>query len=183
MHRGLAGWGATGERGPLVLTAVPLRPMGRSDASRAQALAARLVDAAALLIAVLERVDEPAWRHTPGSATWSIGKDAEHVAEAAVYHQWIVRKTIGQAVGSRRPMIERKQLVPDRSVSETVAMIRERTDAGARLTLALTDAQLDLPTCPPRAQGQRLAETIERVLIGHYDAHRMNIEAKLGAMR
>ncbi len=48
-----------------------------------------------------------------------------------------------------------------------------------RLLLDLTDAQLDLPTRPPRANAQILADTIDRVLIDHIDSHRAEIEAKL----
>jgi hypothetical protein len=33
----------------------------------------------------------------------------------------------------------------------------------------------------PRARHEGLAETIDRVLIGHYDAHRRDIAAKLRA--
>jgi hypothetical protein len=50
------------------------------------------------------------------------------------------------------------------------------------LVIGLTDEQLNLPTRPPRVRDQRLAETIELVLIGHYDTHRLSIEAKLRAM-
>ena len=109
---------------------------------------------------------------------WSIGKDAEHVIEAAGYHQWIVRLTIGQKVPSRRPVLERTQLTTDLSPQEAVALLRRRTEEGIELLLGLTDDQLNLPTRPPRARSQVLATTIELVLIGHYDTHRGDIEAK-----
>ena len=56
--------------------------------------------------------------------------------------------------------------------------LRRRTAEGAELVLGLTDERLNLPTRPPRARSQKLAETIELVLIGHYGAHRGDIEAK-----
>ena len=149
---------------------------------RGEDLAARLQRAADDLVAVVERIDDRRWRHLSPPAVWSVSKDAEHVADAAAYHQWIVRLTIGEKVSSQRPAIERKQMTTERSPAEVVALIRERTDAGARLLLALTDEQLDLPTRPPRARNQRLAETIELVLIDHYDGHRQEIEAKLRAL-
>ena len=65
-------------------------------------------EAAARLIAVIEPIDDERWRNPSEPGVWSIGKDAEHVAEAAVYHQWIVRLTIGQKVSSRRPALERR---------------------------------------------------------------------------
>lgn len=145
----------------------------------AAALAAQLDAAMARLIAVIETVDADRWRRVPGPGVWSISKDAEHVAEAAVYHQWIVRRTVGQQAPSRRPAIERRQLSSGQSRSEAVALIRERTEEGRALLIGLTDAQLDLPTKPPRAGDERLHATIERVLIGHYDVHRVAIEAKL----
>ena len=43
----------------------------------------------------------------------------------------------------------------------------------------LSKEQLALPTRPSRARGEALAETIERVLVGHYDTHRRDIERKL----
>ncbi|HTI28900.1 MAG TPA: DinB family protein [Methylomirabilota bacterium] len=144
----------------------------------ADGLASRLNEAAARLIAAVESVDGEPWRRVPEPRVWSIGREAEHVAEAGGYHQWIVRLTIGDKVSTRRPVLERLALTPEHSSAEVVAMIRDRTDEGARLIRSLSDEQLDLPTRPPRANGQRLAETIERVLIGHYDAHRMEIERK-----
>jgi hypothetical protein len=102
----------------------------------------------------------------------------QHVIEAAGYHQWIVRLTIGQKVPSRRPVLERRQLTTDLSPQLAVALLRRRSDEGIELLLGLTVEQLNLPTRPTRAGSQALAETIERVLIGHYDAHRSDIEAK-----
>jgi uncharacterized damage-inducible protein DinB len=152
---------------------------GRAASQRPKALAERLREAAAALIAVVESIDEDRWRRVPQSGVWSIGKDAEHVAEAAIYHQWIVRVTIGHAASSRRPAIERNQMTTGRSPREVVELLHERTQEGARLLLDLTEEQLELPTRPPRARGQVLAETIERVLISHYDTHRLVIEEKL----
>ena len=158
----------------------PVDPRNGSD--RAAALAERLREAAASLAAVIEPIDDGRWRRVPEPGVWSIGKEAEHVAEAASYHQWIVRLTIGQKVSSRRPVLERKHMTSDLSPAQAAELIRQRAEEGARLLLDLTDEQLDLPTRPPRANAQPLAETIERVLIGHYEAHRAEIEAKLQAV-
>ena len=150
----------------------------QSRSERGATLAARLDEAAAALIAVIAHIEPDRWRHIPAPGVWSIGKDVEHVIEAAGYHQWIVRLTIGQKVPSRRPVLERKQLTTDLSPQEAVALLRRRTEEGSQLILGLTDEQLNLPTRPPRARSQALAETIELVLIGHYDTHRGDIEAK-----
>ena len=150
---------------------------------RPAALAKRLREAGAALIAVIEPVDDDRWAQVPSTGVWSIGKDAEHVAEAAVYHQWIVRFTIGDRVSSRRPAIERKQLTTELSPRDAIELLRERTDEGVRLVLDMTEQQLDLPTRPPRAREQVLADTIEHVLIGHYHTHRQDVKAKLRALK
>ena len=146
---------------------------------RAGQLVERLQENAAVLIAVIEQIDDRHWRHIAKPGVWSIGKDAEHVADATAYHQWIVRLTIGQKVSSRRPTLERKELTTRLAPREAVELIRQRTDEGTRLIADLTDEQLSLPTRPPRAGAELLAGTIERVLIAHYDGHRADIEAKL----
>lgn len=153
-----------------------------TSSQRAQELALRLRRAADALIVVIEPIDDRRWRHTPDPAVWSIGKDAEHVAEASSYHQWIVRLTVGQKVSSRRPTLERAAMTTHLSPREAAALIGQRTEEGVHLLLGLTDEQLALPTRPPRARGQLLSETIEGVLIGHYDGHRHEIEAKLRAL-
>ncbi len=146
---------------------------------RAAALAASLGAAADDLLALLERIDQHRWQLVPEPGVWSIGKDADHVAEAAVYHHWIVRLTIGERVSSRRPAIERSQMTSPRSQSEALELIRRRTRDGQRLLAELTDEQLAMETRPPRARGQILADTVERVLIAHYRAHQADVEAKL----
>lgn len=155
--------------------------VGRTRSERAAALAARLRAAAAGLIAILEPIDEDRWRHVPEPGVWSISKDAEHVVEAAAYHQWIVRLTIGDRVPKRKPVLERLRMTSELSPAEAIDLLRQRMEEGARLLLDLTDEQLDLVTRPPRARSQVLGDTIERVLIGHYRAHAADIEAKLRA--
>jgi uncharacterized damage-inducible protein DinB len=154
---------------------------GRAQAERAAMLAARLDEAAAALIAVIAQIEPDRWQHSPAPGVWAIGKDAEHVIEAAGYHQWIVRLTIGQKVSSRRPALERNQLTTELSPPQAVELLRRRTEEGAELVLGLTDEQLNLPTKPPRARSQVLAETIDLVLIGHYNGHRSDIETKIRA--
>ena len=160
--------------------------MGHMDAQpgseRAAALAARLGEAASTLIAVIEATRPDHWQHIPAPGVWSIGKDAEHVIEATGYHEWIVRLSTGEAVSSRRPKLERKRLVTDLSPQQAIAMLRSRSEEVADRLRRLTDEQLDLPTRPPRARSQRLADTIELVLIDHYDGHRREIEAKRQAL-
>jgi uncharacterized damage-inducible protein DinB len=149
--------------------------------SRAAAFATRLWEASERLVAMIEPIDDARWRHVPEPGVWSVGKEAEHVAEAAAYHQWILRLTIGEKVFSRRPVIERKLMVSELSPAKAVELLRRRADEGARLLAGLDETQLDLPTKPPRANAQLLAQTIDLVLVGHYEVHRVSIMDKLGA--
>lgn len=148
--------------------------------TRATKLEVDLYAAAAALISVLESIEPKRWMHVPGPSVWSVGKDAAHVAEAAVYHQWIVHLTIGQKVSTRRPSLERRELTTSMTAPQAVGLIRQRTEEAAGLISSLSEEQLALPTRPPRAQAQALADTIELVLIGHYDSHRRDIARKLG---
>ena len=139
--------------------------------ARAAALAADVEAAAAAVGDLLANVPLDRWMHVPGPGVWSIGKEAEHLSEAAVYHQWIVKLTIGERVGSRRPTIERSRMTTDLSPRKAIDLLLDRANEGAALVRALSEEQLDLPTRPPRAGDERLAATIERVLIGHYRVH------------
>jgi hypothetical protein len=146
---------------------------------QASALAGRLTDRGVALTSLLERIDIRDWLGIPAAGVWSPSKDAEHVADANAYHQWIVRLTLGETSLARRPRIERKQLTSSRSAAETIEVIQRTLDEAATLLRRLTDRQLQLPTKPPRAGGQTLGQTIERVMIGHVDLHRAEIESKL----
>jgi uncharacterized damage-inducible protein DinB len=145
----------------------------------APALAALLQESAARMILAIQPLHDERWYAVPLPGVWSIGREAEHVAEAGAYHQWIVRLTIGEKVSSRRPVLERRQLTTDRSPADVAELIQRQTDTSARLILTLSDEHLQLPTRPARSHAESLAATIERVLIGHYDVHRAEIETKI----
>lgn len=110
--------------------------------ARATKLVADLHAAAAALIKNLERIEPERWSQVPAPSVWSVGKDAAHVAEAAVYHQWIVRLTIGQKVSSRRPAIERTELITTMTAKEAVHLIRQHTEEGVALVSSLSDEEL-----------------------------------------
>lgn len=156
----------------------------RMDAgsTRAAELAASLRDVASNLIFTIAETQPDHWLCPPGPGIRAIGKDTEHVIEAAGYHQWIVRRATGAKVSSRQPVLERQQMTTELSIAEAMDLIQGRTEEAAALLSGLTDEQLELPTRPPRARSQRLAQTIEAVLIGHYAAHQRDIEAKQRAL-
>ena len=153
---------------------------GSNSPAPAEELVAQLRTAAEALIAIVERIDPERWLLVPGPGVWSPGKDAEHVAEGAAYHQWIVRLSLGQRVPAR-PAIERQRVTAQLSQREVVDLLRRRTEDSANLLRGLSEEQLDLPARPPRARPRTLAQMIEGVLIGHYDTHRQDIESKLRA--
>jgi hypothetical protein len=105
-------------------------------------LVADLHAASAALIASVEQTRPELWWRVPAASEWSLGKVAAHVADAATYHQWIVRVTIGQKVSSRRPPIERSELATTLTPAQTIDLIRQRTREGAALISSLSDEQL-----------------------------------------
>jgi hypothetical protein len=145
---------------------------------RALALVEQLREAAEGLITIVQQIEPERWTHVPEAGVWSPGKDAEHVADAATYHQWIVRATFGNKVPAQ-PGLERKLLTAQLSQREVVGLLRRRTEESVGLLQELTDEQLDLPPRPPRVRLRTLAEMIESVLIGHYRMHRDDIESQL----
>lgn len=142
-------------------------------------LAELLHSAAAEVVSLLAAVPTDDWDRVPGPGVWSIGKDAEHLSEAAVFHQWIVRRTLGLAAPARRPAMERVRLKTELSPRAAAELLDRRTGESVDLILTLSDEDLGRPTRPQRAGNPPLAATIERVLVGHYRVHREAIEAKL----
>jgi hypothetical protein len=55
---------------------------------RATKLANQLRDAGAAPIRTVSQIDDMHWSHVPEDGVWSAGKDAEHVSQGAIYHQW-----------------------------------------------------------------------------------------------
>ncbi len=145
---------------------------------RVAALVDRFLQASEALISLAETIAPERWMSVPKPGVWSPGKEAEHVADGAAYHQWIVRLSLGEKVPPR-PHIERAQLTARGSQQNVVDLLRQQANESVTLIAGLTDEQLDLPVRPPRARSPTLAQMIESVLVGHYDVHRTEIEAKL----
>ena len=151
----------------------------RPPSTRAAALAARLGEASAAFVTVIESIPVDRWAHVPAPGVWSPGKEAEHVAEALGYHQWIVQRTVGARVSSRRPSLERKQMTSDLSPAGAADRVRAQTEVAVGFLRRLTDRQLDLAPKPTRAAIATLAGVIEEILISHVDSHRASIAEKL----
>ena len=150
------------------------------SSSRVTALVERLRQVSEALIGLVGAIESERWMNVPRPGVWSAGKEAEHVADGAGYHQWIVRHSLGQKAPAR-PHIERAQLTAQRSQREVVDLLVQRTNDGVALIAGLSDEQLDLPVRPLRARAPTLAQMIANVLIGHYEVHHTEIEAKLRA--
>ena len=134
---------------------MPSRGRSSARSERAATLAARLDEAAAALIAVVAHIETDRWRRIPAPGVWSIGKDAEHVIEAAGYHQWIVASRSGRRCLRDVRSSNVSSSPPTCRHEEAVALLRRRTEEGGELILGLTDEQLNLPTRPPRARSRR----------------------------
>jgi DinB family protein len=147
--------------------------------TRAAALAADLESATVAVISLLGRISPERWARVPAPGVWSPGKDAEHVADGNILHQWVVRLTIGQATVSGRPRIERDQMTSSRSPAEVIEFVRDTLGEAATLVRGLTETQLDLTTKPPKAGAPSLAKTVQGLMIDHVEHHRQEIEAKL----
>ena len=140
---------------------------------RAARLVEQLQTASDALIGVAEQVPAERWLEVAAPGEWSPGKDAEHVADGNALHQWVVRSTVRQRVGTR-PVVDRERLTAQVAQAEVIRLLRRRAQESTRLLQALTDQELAL-ACGTRTLG----EFIERVLIGHYATHQAAIQRKL----
>jgi hypothetical protein len=143
--------------------------------TRADVLVEQLHAASEALITLIEAIEPTHWLQVPRGGVWSPSKDAEHVAEGNALHQWHIRQSLGHKAG-RRPAVNRDRLVAERAHAEVVELLRLRTEDSVGLISSLTDEQLDLPM---RTRTGTVGDVIERTLIGHFDTHRVEIEAKL----
>src|SRR5215207_3630603 len=111
---------------------------------RARLLADELRAAGAELVQAVERIEPEHWELVPDSGVWSAGKDAEHVTQGAVYHQWLVRtaalgQTLERGAGTRRDV-----MTAELARAEVLALLQQRTEESAQLVESLSDSQLDL---------------------------------------
>jgi hypothetical protein len=150
-----------------------------SAAGSAARLSQELQDALVALLVVVETISEEQWVRVPAPGVWSIGKDAEHVADGNVLHLFVVRQSLHHR-GLKRPPIERANLVTNRTRTEVISLLQQQTASSVALLASLSDADLALPTRPPRPRARTIADMIEQVMIGHYHVHRRSIEEKLG---
>jgi hypothetical protein len=147
---------------------------------RARSLASQVRDAGAALIETIGQIDDSHWARVPEPGVWSAGKDAEHLTQGAVYHQWLVRtaalgETVARGAGTQRDV-----MTAQLSRAEVLAALAQRTEESARLVESLSDAQLDRPA-PPLGDGppRTVAQMIEGQMIHHYGEHQLSIETKL----
>jgi len=156
---------------------------------RAAALAARFEATNEALIAAVQRLSEADWRATCPGEGWSVGVTAHHVAG---YHLPVAQLAQGIAQGAALPEITREQIDAGNAQharehanctrAETLALLRRDGAAAAAIIRGLTDEQLDR-TAPLAAFGGApwsAADVIERILIGHPQAHLASIQQAIG---
>jgi hypothetical protein len=148
----------------------------QSGSARAAELAVRLRATVERFVRVVERIGPEPWaapRVERARERWSLGKEAEHVVEALAAHAWGVRLSVGENAGPP-PGVERKRMTARGSAAEVVAALRRTAEGYARLVEGLTDEQLALPAQPTRTRS--VGQAIERVMIGHVERHRVEVE-------
>jgi hypothetical protein len=150
---------------------------------RATALANRVREACAALISTVRQVDDAHWERVAEAGEWSPSKDAEHVTQGAVYHQWLVRTSALGDTSERPTGTQRDIMVAVLSKSEILDLLEQRADQSAVLVASLSDDQLALPAprFGPDGPPRTVEQMIEGQMIRHYHEHRENIAAKLGA--
>src|SRR5437762_8974454 len=79
------------------------------SSSRVTALVERLRQVSEALIGLVGAIESERWMNVPRHGVWSAGKEGEHVADGAGYHQCIVRHSLGQ-IALAPPHLERAQL-------------------------------------------------------------------------
>src|SRR5262249_22483729 len=152
---------------------------GVTTSARAAELAAQLRTTVERFIVLVELIGSERWA-APRGERWSLGKEAEHVAEAMAAHAWVVRLSVGEPAG-RPASVDKTTVTARGSAEQVVETLRLAADSSARLVESLTDEQLALPAQPTRSRS--VGKAIERVLIGHVERHRVEIARGLPRAR
>jgi hypothetical protein len=148
---------------------------------RARALADAMREAGAALSDTVAAVDDSHWELVPGEGVWSAGKDAEHVSQGALYHQWLVRTAALGENSERRGATQRDVMTSQLTRSDVLAELQQCTQQCAHLVESLSDAQLDLPAPPLASDGlpRTVADMIDGQMIRHFREHQWNIHTKV----
>jgi hypothetical protein len=147
---------------------------------RAINLANQLRDAGAALVRTVIQVGDAHWSRVPEDGVWSAGKDAEHVTQGAMYHQWLIRtaglgETLERGKGTQRDL-----MTSVLSKEDVLSGLHQRTEETAQLVQSLSDEQL-ARSAPPFGDGppRTVDQMIEGQVIRHYREHQYNIQVKL----
>jgi hypothetical protein len=147
------------------------------SSQRSDELAAHLQSALDALLSVIQSASAAQWSAIPSPGEWSVGKEAEHVADGNAYHLFLVRQSLRQR-GLKRPGIERSALVTSRTRAEVIELLQQQTSACLGVITSLSANDLALPTRPFRPGAPTIAHLIKG-MSNHYHVHRQSIEAKL----
>src|SRR5579859_1608770 len=100
---------------------------------RARSLANQLRDAAAALSRTIGQIDDAHWARVPEAGVWSAGKDAEHVSQGALYHQWLVRTAALGETLERGPGTQRDVMTSLLARADVLSLLHQRSEEIARL--------------------------------------------------
>lgn len=146
-----------------------------------ETLAQRLDDTAERFITFIESIGPAAWDRQRNPTEWAPSKDAEHVLEGAIMHQWVIRRSLGHKTTSARPPVERARMTASMPQQQVAERLRACTQEGISLISVLTPEQLQTQVKSASAKKRTVHDFIERTLIGHYESHRLAITTKLKA--
>jgi hypothetical protein len=155
----------------------------------AQALAHQFEEAVQTLGALLERCSVEQWRTICPEEGWTVGVTAHHVAGSFRFISGLIEAL---AVGNPLPEVTEAGIdegnarhavkFADCDQGETIAGLRVKGAAAAQLIAGLSDEQLEnaAPFALRSGRVTSVRRIIERMLIGHVESHRADIEAAIG---
>jgi hypothetical protein len=157
----------------------------------ARALAHQFEEAVQTLGALLERCSMEQWRTICPEEGWTVGVTAHHVAGSFRFISGLIEVL---AAGNPLPEVTAEGIdegnarhavkFADCDQGETIAGLRVKGAAAAQLVAGLSDGQLE-NAAPFALRSGRVTSArriIERMLIGHVESHRADIEAAIGSV-
>ncbi len=155
----------------------------------ARALARRFEEAVQALGALLERCSAEQWRTICPGEGWTVGVTAHHVAGSFRFISGLIEAlTAGNplpevtAAGIDEGNARHAVKFADCDYVETIEGLRVKGAAAGQLIAGLSDEQLEnaAPFALRSGRVTSVRRIIERMLIGHVESHRADIEAALG---
>ncbi|MGH2344897.1 MAG: DinB family protein [Chloroflexota bacterium] len=157
----------------------------------ARALAHQFEEAVQTLSALLERCSADQWRTICPEEGWTVGVTAHHVAGSFRFIGSLIEALAAgnplpevTAAGINEGNARHAVKYADCDQGETIAGLRAKGAVAAQLIAGLSDEQLEnaAPFTLRSCHVTSARRIIERMLIGHVESHRADIEAAIGSV-